>query len=633
MLSLMRKHAGTWLIKIMLGAIIVVFSFWGVGSYTARKLNMVAEVNGDIITLTEYNKTLRTLREQVRQRFGGSMNEDLLKVMQLEKQAVDQLVNERIMSQEAQKLGFSVSDEELAAAITAFPAFQNGGKFDRRRYENLLASNRLSVEEFEQMQRSTMLTSKLRSFITSNARVAESEVLDWYNWTNTTVSIDYVVFAPADYQDLAPTAEAIAAYYGENRESYRTDPLVKVRYLSFPAENYIDKVILAAEAAREYYESNRSTYEQKEMVEARHILIKVAADADDAAVAAARKKIDAIAAKIDAGEDFATLAKAYSEGPTGEKGGYLGSFPRGAMVKPFDEAAFALKTGEVSQPVRTDFGWHLIKAEKVTPAGVRPFEEVRSEIERLLIRSEAKDRAREAAEDAYDAIFEPDDFAAVAADRGLSVAEAEFDRKGPAEAGREAEKLATAAFALEVGDISEVIELPDGYYLLVVEDKIPGEIPELELVKAKIRETLTRQMQEEKATAACEAFLAAAREKGEFVTAAQDNAVTVTTAGFFPRQGPIPELGAENAIVAAAFELTAEGQIADKPVQGSGGQYAIRLVQRKLPDVEGLSAQKEGIRNQLEERKRSTLFGEWLAKAREASEITIESKYTDGENG
>jgi len=627
MLSLMRKHAGTWLIKLILGAIVVVFSFWGVGSYTERKLNRVAEVNGEIITVAEYNRAHRTLREQMRQRFGNSLNEDLLKVMQLEKQAVNQLVDERIMTQEAARLGFSVSDEELAAAITSFPAFQSNGRFDRRRYENLLAGSRLTVEQFELLQRNLMLTNKLRNLITSNARVDASEVLDWYNWSNATVSIDYIAFDSAGYEDLMPSEEAVAKHYEENRDSFKTEQRVKVRYLAFIPESYTGQVSLLPDAAEEYYDNNRKNWEQEQTIEARHILIRVDAGADEKTVAAAREKIDAIAARAAAGEDFTELAKSTSEGPSKDKGGYLGTFPRGAMVKPFEEAAFALAAGQVSQPVRTDFGWHLIKVEAVNPAGVSPFEQVRAEIEQQLTRSESRSLALEEAETVYDAVFEPEDFAAAAADRKLTVKKAEFTRSGPADLTSEPGKLATAAFALEEGDMSEVVELSDGFFLLYVEQKIPGVIPDLAAVRSKIQETLKRQLQEEKAAADCEAFLASVRDKENFEAAADDAGRELKTSGFFPRRGPIPDLGSENALLAAAFELTQAGQVAEKGVKGSGGWFAIRLAERKLPDESGLKEQEEGIRQQLQDRKRSTLFSEWLAKAKEASEIIIEPEY------
>ena len=166
MLSLMRKHAGTWIIKVILGAIVIVFVFWGVGSWTSQRLSRIAKVNGEWITVDQYRTTYNNLLERVRQTFGNNLTDELLKTLQLRKRALDQLVDNVLMLQAAEQLNLRVSDEELAQSIRSYNAFQTAGRFDVRRYRRLLEQLKLTPESFEDIQRDSLLSEKLRSLIT-----------------------------------------------------------------------------------------------------------------------------------------------------------------------------------------------------------------------------------------------------------------------------------------------------------------------------------------------------------------------------------------------------------------------------------------------------------------------------------
>ena len=177
MLRLMRQQAGSWLIKILLGAIVIVFIFWGVGSFRAQRGGRVALVNGDQITLDEYREAYNNLLEQLRERFGNNLNEDMIKMLQVRKQALNQLVDNKLLVQEAKRLKFRVSDKELAEAIMKIGAFQRAGVFDSRLYSNVLDRLRMTPEEFEIAQREAVLIERLRTIITGGVKVADQEVV------------------------------------------------------------------------------------------------------------------------------------------------------------------------------------------------------------------------------------------------------------------------------------------------------------------------------------------------------------------------------------------------------------------------------------------------------------------------
>ena len=426
MLRFMRKQAGSWLIKILLGAIVIVFIFWGVGSFRSQRGGRVALVNGDQITLDEYREAYNNLLEQLRRRFGNNLDEDMLKQLQVKRQALNQLINNKLLLQESKRLKFRVSKKELADAISNIPAFQKAGVFDSRYYRDILDRLRMTPEAFEAAQKNAMLIDKLKTLISSSAKISDQEALEWYNWVNASVNIDYVFFDPNLYKDIHPSDEEIHTFFENNKEKYKTDAMVKVRYLNFDPKTFRSKVKLSDEEIREYYDENLETFKRPKTVEARHILLKVSRDADPETVKKIKDKALHILKLAREGKDFAELAKQYSEGPTRDKGGYLGTFKKEAMVKPFADVAFKLKPGEISEPVRTRFGWHLIKVEKVNKASVTSFEDAKKEIRKKLTDDMAKSLAYDEAEAVSDDAFEKEDLINAAKQRNMKILTTDF---------------------------------------------------------------------------------------------------------------------------------------------------------------------------------------------------------------
>ncbi|MDL1988813.1 MAG: SurA N-terminal domain-containing protein, partial [Deltaproteobacteria bacterium] len=365
MLRFLRQSATSWLIKIILGAIVVVFVFWGVGSFRSQRKARVALVNGETITLDEYSEAYNNIIEQLRQRLGNNLNDDMIKMLNVKGQAIDMLIDKKLMLQEATKLNLRVTDNELADTIRQIEAFQTDGNFDSQIYKNVLNQNRLTPEEFELIQKKAMIIEKLRSFILSNVKVSEQEAIEWFKWENISVNVDFVVFEPGRYDDTNPTPDEINSFFEDNKRSYKTDAMVKVRFLRFDPDAYSSVVKITNEEIHDYYENNIEKFKTEKTIEARHILIKLDQSSNPETVEKKRKAALDIFKLAREGIDFAELAKQYSECPSKNKGGYLGEFKKNAMVKPFAEKAFQMKAGEISEPVRTQYGWHIIRVEKV----------------------------------------------------------------------------------------------------------------------------------------------------------------------------------------------------------------------------------------------------------------------------
>lgn len=628
MLSLMRKHASSWIIKFLLAAIIVVFIPWGVQRYTSGRSGRVAEVNGSIITLDDYRNTYQNLVEQVRQSFGNNVNDEFMQTLQLPKRALDQLIDRALMLQAAEKLQIQVSDEELAEAIGSITAFQTAGVFDNQRYLNILSRTQISPETFENQQREAITINKLQNFLSGNIKVSDIEAQQWYKFNNAQVDIDFILLDPQQMKGIEPTADEIQAHFEANKEDYKTDPELKIRYVYLNPKNYEAQVTISAEDASDYYESNVEQFKSPQTVQARHILIKVDENATPEQVEEARQRIEDVHQMAVAGEDFAELAAEFSEGPTKTKGGDLGTFRRQDMVKPFSDKAFAMQAGEVSEPVRTQFGWHIIKVERVNPASVRSFDEARSEIEVKLKGDRSRSLAYDEAEAIFDATFDGQNISDLAKERKLKMVHTDFftRKKGPAGT-QNARQLAEAAFKLPLNEVSEIQDLGNGYYLMEALEKRPAQIPELKAVSAAVKKDLIKEKQDAEALRQAQAIIAELKEAESLTAVADKFNLKPQTSGFFKRTDSIPGVGYEPDIASAAFKLSESNTLYADAIKGQKGYFVISLRERKGPSLDGFEKEKSDIKARLQQQKAFNTVEAWLKRIKDESEIVIEDGF------
>jgi len=643
MLRFLRQSATSWLIKIILGAIVVVFVFWGVGSFRSQRKARIALVNGETITLDEYSEAYNNIIEQLRQRLGNNLNDDMIKMLNVKGQALDMLIDKKLMLQEATKLNLRVTDNELADTIRQIEAFQTDGNFDSQIYKNVLNQNRLTPEEFELIQKKAMIIEKLRSFILSNVKVSEQEAIEWFKWENISVNVDFVVFEPGRYDDTNPTPDEINSFFEDNKRSYKTDAMVKVRFLRFDPDAYNSVVKITNEEIHDYYENNIEKFKTEKTIEARHILIKLDQSSNPETVEKKRKAALDIFKLAREGIDFAELAKQYSECPSKDRGGYLGEFKKNAMVKPFAEKAFQMKAGEISEPVRTQYGWHIIRVEKVNEDTGVSFKNAEDKIRNKLVEEKTKNLAYEEAEAVYDASFEGDDLTKNAEARGINMVTTDFftKNKGPdvkmAAGIKNRSAFASYAFNLSLMEIGDIQDFEDEYYIIQLIEKIPEKIPELKDVEERIRIDLIKQMQDEKANKYASEFLIALKDNKspytewdtKWDTECKKLNLTATATGFFKRNSSIPYIGFEQNISQTAFKLSNENMLPEAPVKGEKGYYIIRFRDRKEPGLNEFEEEKEKIKEKLLKQKMFKTFDAWLSSTRKKSVISIEKGFLE----
>jgi len=628
MLYLMRKHAGSLMIKIILGAIVVVFVFWGIGSFRERRAGRVALVNGEPIGVTEYREAYGNIIQRLRTTLGNSLDEAMIEQLKVKQQALNQLIEQRLLVQEAEKLRLAISNNELAGAIRGIAAFQSNGSFDSRLYHRVLDLNRMTPEAFEELQKRSMLVERLERFVADGVKVSDPEIDAWISWQNTSVNIRYVIFEPGAYKNIVSSKEEIEAFFKENASAYQTEEQIKARYVLFDPKRHQGQVTVTEEDLKEYYDANSEAFTTPKTVEARHILVKTDPADPPELVEEKRKKLEGVLQRVQKGEDFAKLAKTYSEDSSKESGGLIGPFQKEMMIEPFAQAAFSLKPGEVSDLVRTQFGWHIIKAEKVNEAKTVSFAEAKEGIQKKLFEEKSKNLTYDTAEALYDKLIGGADFEKAAEKLKLDVITTDFfTRKAPPADLADPTAFASVAFGLQAGETSDVHEMKGVYYILQVVEKALPKNPELPTVLDRVKSDFEKKKQWEKAQADAEAFILAVKNGKPFEDQAKVQNLKVTSSGFFKRNDPIPIIGHAPEVAKAAFELTPDQRITPKAIKEEKGYFAIILVEKTVSAPTDVAAEKEKIKGLLGRQKQMLAFNTLVSHLKSQADISVEEGF------
>ncbi|MGM0654854.1 MAG: SurA N-terminal domain-containing protein [Thermodesulfobacteriota bacterium] len=629
MLRYLRENTGNWIIKFFLGIIVLVFVFLGVGSMNSGKHNQVATVNDQTITFSEYRDAYQRMIQRLQQQFGTSLDDDLIKSLNVKQHAVNSLIDQKILEIEAQELNIVVSDEELKQDLLSVKAFQKDGAFNLDLYKRVLGQNAMTPETFEAMQRNSIRNTKLQRMVINGITVGNQEAQAWYSFNNTKASINYVLIDPATFSDVYADKEQIRSEYDDHHDLYMSEPKRKVAFLVFAPADFEGRVKIDETSIRDFYDQNPARFTTPEQVEASHILIRVNENADEQTVAKAREDALSVYEKAVKAEDFSELAKTYSQGPSATSGGYLGRFDKASMVKPFADAAFAMKPGDISQPVRTRFGWHIIKVTDRTPETVAPFETARVTIQKELAASQIQDLAYNKAEDAYDAVLDGDSFEQVA----LVAAKQPVNTPAFTALGTELKDMgipnpgefATTAFSLVDDEISEVKKIGNNYYLIHMLEQIDPKLLAYEDVKDKIAVKLTAGLQKQAAKKAAESMLENAGSDAESLEKlAGDNQLKVESSEMFTRNDAVvPGITGSEVIAQAAFALDEKNPVYKEVLEASGKFYIIALKERQTPDAATIADNLDKVKQQLETRKQRDYYSQWLATRKEKADILI----------
>jgi peptidyl-prolyl cis-trans isomerase D len=628
MLKYMRKHATSWIIKVGLIFIAIVFVFYfGFRPGKERDEGMVAEVNGQFISRNDLNERYQNLMALYRDRFKGQLSEEMIGALGLRRQALNELINDILLYQEAHRMNLRVSPEELRSHIQSMPAFQVNGKFSKGGYLRVLGANRIKPEDFEQTHEQHLLIDKLKNLILQNTGiVSEEEAREAYLMENEKVNLEYIKVEQKGFLGESEVMPAeVEEYFSDHREDFRIPEKVSLQYMVFRPKDYGDKVDISQEEIKAYYEENIDDFFMQQQVKARHILFKVPPDADSTKVEEARKRAEEILARAKKGEDFASLAEKYSEGPTAKKGGDLGYSPRGRMVKQFEDAAFSLKPGELSTVVRTQFGFHIIKVEDVQQERTQSLDEVRKSIESTLRDQESRGLAERSAEEAFYTLYEEGEMAKIAEEYHVSVNETGFFSRG--EKIKDippSDEVTSIAFSLKEGEVSPPVEVSKNFYILRLTEKQQSRLPELAEAKEKVEKELQEKKAEDRAQSVAQELLAEVKGGKLVKEVATAKGLKVEETGLFnKRTNYIPKIGSVEGLVEVISPLDAEHPYPDRALKAGKDWVIIRFKEAETPDMKKFESERQSWEQRLRYMKGEEGFRRWLVALRGRSKVEI----------
>ena len=625
MLDRMRRHKNwlKWSLALVVLAFIALYIPATNNSANGAGMNdAIATVEGNNVTVGQFRRAYARQMEAYRSAYGATMDERLLRQLQIDQRIVSQLVEEEISIAEARRLGISATDEEVKVRILAIPSFQENGQFiGYDRYRQMLQMQNPPVREsdFEEQVRRSITVEKLQAALTNWISIPDSEIDAEFRKRNEKVKLAVVNF-PADKfrEGVQASDDEVAAWFEKKKDTYRIPEKRKVKYALLDVQAIRERTTVTPQQVQRYYEDNAQQYATPEQVRASHVLLKTEGKNE----ADVKKLAEEIAAKAKAGADFAALAKQYSEDESNkDKGGDLDFFSKGAMVPEFDQAAFAMQPGQVSDPVKTSFGYHVIKMVEKRPATSKPLAEVQAQIEDQLKWQRAQDEAQRTADEIGGKLKTAADLDTIAKPRGFTVAESSFFARDEPIAGLGmAPAAAEQAFTLPEGEVSPVIRTPQGFVFLTVTGKQDPYVPKLEEVKAEVRDDVLKQKAieaaQQKATA-----IAAQLKSGDFNATAKAAGLEAKTTDLIARGAPIADVGVSPAVDAAAFSLAA-GAVSD-PITTDTGAVVIKVLEKKDATPAEIAAGKQQTKDELMQERRGRFYASYMGKARERMKVQI----------
>ncbi len=540
MLQSIRDNIRGWVAWVVVIFLSIPFALFGINTYFEGTFSdNVAEVDGEEITNREFRDRYQSQLQQMRQAMGDAYDPDELDEPALRRQVLDAMIQRELIVQRADRNRYDITEERVAREIQNIPAFQENGQFSMERYRNLLRAQGMSTSYFEDQMRRDLKTDVIRSGIAESAFVTDKELDRLAALERQQRRFSFVNVQTDDFLEAVSVSdEEVEAYFEENRDDFRTDEEVELAYVELSMELARERVEISEDDLREAWEGQQDRFLEDEERMVRHILL------DDEDPDAAEEKARELKSRIEEGESFEELARDYSTDPgSAEEGGSLGTVSRGDMVDEVDEVIFELEEGVVSDPVRSQFGFHLIRVDEILAREPVAFEDARNELEEDLRERRAEEIYFDLREALADEAFQnPEDIAPLADILGVDVQSLSGVTRDSGEGIAEYSEVRREAFSdivLNEGFNSDPIELDDDRVVVIrVMDHKPAERRELAEVRDEVEDHLRREKARERARDEARGLLEQARETGDLAGAAADRGLEASEARWIERQDP-----------------------------------------------------------------------------------------------
>lgn len=614
------------IVQVVLAGITLPFAFWGVDSYVNHmgSSNDVATVGGSAISLQEFQQSLQSHQDRMRTAAGQPVPQAMLDTPQIRQEVLNSLIDQRLLLIHAAKSGIGVSDGQLAQFIAGVPSLQEDGKFSKEKYEALVAAQGMSIDGFEARLRQDMSIQQALGAIGASLP-GKGGADRWLAAQLEERDVAELLFKPEQFAaNVKLGADAAKAYYDSHRAAFEVPEQVRVEYVALTRQGLQDQVAVTDDEAMAWYKGHVDQYKQPEERHASHILILAEKTAPEAAVKAASAKAEELLVKLrQSPGEFAALAKLHSQDPgSAARGGDMDWFRKGMMVKPFEDAAFALKDGEMSGVVRSDFGFHIIKLTGIRPEHVRPFAEVKGEIVAQLSQQAAGRKFTEAAESFANIVYEQADSLQPAVEKFKlkPLQSGWFTKDGQGAGPLGHPKLLAAVFgedALKNKRNTDAVEIGQDVLVAarVLEHK-PATLRALDEVKGEIEKRLIQEEAAKLARQAGESALAGAAKGG-------DASLKWGAIRSIPRLGGA---GIDREALQAVFQADVAKLPAYAGAARADGSYALYRVSQVRPFKGGDDNRAQVLRQQYARIVAGEEFGAWLSSLRQRYKVEVHPK-------
>jgi len=561
--------------------------------------------------------------------FKGSFTPELLKNLNIKQSLLEEMIEARLVLQEARRLGLSATDEELMNAIAQVPEFHVNGRFNKERYIQLLRANRLTPAQFEEDQRKQLTIQRLLGVLADAAHVTEAEVRERYRFEQENINLQFIRFSVSDnLSDVKITDEDVQKFYDRNKESLKEPLKVQVEYVPYSFEQFSGPVQLTDKEVEDYYNANRATkFTTPKQAKVRYVMVRLDAGADAKQKEAAQVRANRIVAEARGGKNFAELAKKESQDPSAEKGGEIGWLNQGQLPEALDKQIFALAKGEISEPIETPVGFHIVKVEDIKEEKTLSLAEAKPAITRELKIEKGKYEAAKIADRDREKAASGNDLVKIAQESGLSPKTTRLFSEGEVlpEIGPTQDFYKTA-LALKEKEVSSVIEGPNAYYVLKAKERTEAVVPPLDAVRGKIEKGLKESKAYEMSVQQANDSLDQVKKEPNLAKFARDKKLKLEETGWFARNTQqLPKVGELQNLTAGSLALSARKPIPDRIFTQADAAFVFAFKEAQPADMAQFEKDKSQLMQQALAEARQRILLKFKDELKAKAKIEINS--------
>lgn len=628
MLDFMRRRRSSlkwvWIVLIFVFSVTLVTLYIPYDDLgTVSITNDVASIGSQSVSAREFQNAYRNYMSRV----SGQISPEMLKAFRFERQIMDALVTRRVISEEAGRVGLTVSPEEVVQKILENPVFQQGGTFiGHAQYQMILAQNNLTVDEFESSVADDILADKLKSFVTASVNVTDQELENEYKRRNEKAKIDYFIIDSSKLLDnVSFTGQEQKDYYEKNKAKYNVPEKRQAKYIFVSSLKMRPEISVSDDELRQYYAQHKNEYTLPERVKAQHILFKTQGKKPEE-IAPLREKARQVVDRAKKGEDFGALAKQFSEDTSASAGGDLGSFGRGQMVPEFERVVFSLAPGAISDLVDTQFGIHIIKVNEKEAARERPFDELKEILTPVVATLRAEQKARDTAQQIAVDLVNNKDLNAVAQKYGVEVKDTPLMEQGQSiqELSNEFERR---IFTMSKGEIGTALPITGGHGVPMLTEIVSAHAASFEEAQSRVAEDVKAEKARTLATEKGKQAQELIKSGNDLAATAKTVEAEIKTSELLNRGANLPDYGPIVDLEKEMFSL-AVGKVGT-PVTVAGKTIAFSVKERQEVKPEDLKNSAATLRPELIPAKREQYFGAYIQEVRKKMEANGEIRVNE----